>query len=165
MHKLPADPQMSMFPTDSEVDFWRRLNAGERLDCPCCKRYAQIYRRKLHTGMALQLIQLYRIGGADRFVHVKEMHQHFSGTGDLTKFKYWDGMIPGAKAEDDTDHKTAGTWKLTAKGVKFILGKILLPEYALVFDDRVLGFSDSSIDIEYALGDKFSYEELMRGKA
>lgn len=159
---LPATAQLSMFPTDSEVDFWRRLNAGESLDCPCCKRYSQIYTRKIHTGIALQLIQLYRIGGSITFVHTSKLiAPGSSGIGDFSKAKYW-GLIEPKENTDD-DKKSSGFWRLTPLGVAFVRGKKTIAGAALVFDDKVIGFTDEPVDILGALGKKFSYDELMNG--
>jgi len=50
---------------EQKQEFFRKLNNGEELTCPCCRRFAKIYHRQIHAGIALQLIRLYRLGGAD----------------------------------------------------------------------------------------------------
>jgi len=150
---------MNTMEMESEL-FMSDLRNGAKKACPCCGRYAQIYKRKLHAGMTMQLIKLYRIGGHERFIHVNEMANFFSGTGDMTKFKHW-GCIISAENEPDSQTKTSGKWKITSKGVSFILGYIKLPECAYIYDDRLLSFSPQEIGVLDALGNKFSYMELM----
>lgn len=160
--KLPPSAQLSFFPTDSQMDFWKRLNAGESLDCPCCKRHAMIYTRKIHTSIALQLINLYRLGGHVAYIHTSKLiAPGSSGIGDFSKAKYW-GLIEPKENTDD-DKKSSGYWRLTSIGIAFVRGKQSVAGAALVFDDKVIGFTDDPTDIRAALGHKFSYDELMNG--
>lgn len=158
--KLPVAAQLSLFPTSSELDFWKRLNAGESLACPCCRRFSKIYTRKIHTGIALQLIQFYRLGGHEDYVHSSKLvAPGASGVGDFSKAKYW-GLIEGKEKTDDAK-KSSGYWKLTKKGVNYVRGNVSLPG-ALIFDDNIIGYTQEHETIQQALGEKFNYQELMR---
>lgn len=145
------------------TDFLNRLKGGEKTDCPCCGRHAQMYHRHLHHNAAKKMVQLYRLGGAVEYIHTSRLIEDGeTGAGDFSKGKYW-GLI--AEAENNWEHKrTSGNWKLTPKGVDFVLGRITIPKTALIFDDRVFGFSEDHVDIHSCLASGgFSYADLMRG--
>lgn len=155
--------QPSFFYTLPEMgdDFRTKLRDGFKGDCPCCGRWAQVYHRRIHSHIARVLIKFYRAGGAERFLHYAEVVKAIraGSFGDFGTARYW-GLIEG-QASDDSAKSSSGMWKLTQRGVDYIEGRLSVPEYAMVFDDTVLGFADKELDIRAALGDKFNYQELM----
>lgn len=141
-------------------DFAAELQNGYKGDCPHCGRYAQVYRRRLHHTVARQLIQLYRLNGANEYVHVRDLVTAAdSGAGDFTKAKYW-GLIT-EKQHFGTDKKASGYWRLTPNGVDFVNNLVRIQEIAIVFDDTVLGFSGNWVGIKQCLSDKFDYFTIM----
>lgn len=141
-------------------EFFDDLRAGNKMLCPCCKRYAQVYRRHLHTSVALQLIILHKRGGADKYVHVRELvTDNMSGAGDFTKAKYW-GLIQEAPIQED-GKKSSGYWKLTMDGVMFVKGLHAIRKTLLVYDDQVIGSEGGVIYINECLGNKFNYQQMM----
>lgn len=143
-------------------EFYQSLVTGEATACPCCGRYAQIYRRRLHTSVCLQLIQLYRIGGPFSYVHVSKLiPKGMSGSGDFTKAKYW-ALIEENPADWDMPHRS-GNYKLTSAGVGFVRNETPIMEVARVFDDEVLGYEGRSVYIREAVQRKFNYDDLMEG--
>lgn len=124
--------------------------------CPNCGRFAKVYRRKLNSTTAKQLISLYRSGGGEEFIHSKNFVVG-TGVGDLTKAKYF-GLLESAHNEDETK-KTSGLWRLTDEGIDFVLGR----KFVLIYNDTVQGFSQEQVSIEQSLGSEFDYQQLMRG--
>ena len=144
-------------------DFQKDLREGHISDCPCCGRHAQMYRRKFHSSMALQLIRLYRLGNVKEYVHASKLIlPNCTGIGDFSKAKYWGLIHPKDKADEG---KANGYWLLTWEGEKFVTGKISIPKEVRVFDDHVVEVSAETITISDALGAKFDYQALMRGEA
>tara|TARA_R110000824_G_scaffold122685_2_gene280024 strand:+ start:5271 stop:5414 length:144 start_codon:yes stop_codon:yes gene_type:complete len=45
--------------------------------------------------------------------------------------------------------------------VDFVCGKIKIPQYALIYNDQVLDFSENEVSIRDSLGKKFDYQQLM----
>lgn len=134
-------------------------NNKDGLTCPCCNRFAKIYKRRLHATIASQLIKLYKLGGANNYIHTKHLVVG-SGISDFSKAKYW-GLIE-ANPELPTDgKKTNGTWRLTNKGVNFIKGNSTISKYILIYQDAPLGESSESVNIYDVLEDKFNYQQLM----
>lgn len=143
-----------------DMNFMNEIIGGDEKECPCCGRFAKIYRRTLHTSVALQLITLFKKGGHHKYIHVSELiPPGTSGSGDFTKAKYW-GLIeeqehtPGKK-------KSSGYWALSDKGIAFVRGNWSIHKYALVYDDRVLGFDGEEINIRSCLGNEFDYSQMM----
>ena len=140
--------------------FFEDLRAGNKMDCPCCGRYTQVYKRCLHHTVALQLIMLHNKGGANNFVHCRELlTENMSGAGDFTKAKYW-GLIQEAPI-DEEGKKSTGYWKLTPTGEAFVKAEIPIRKTLLIYDDKVIGDQDGVVYINECLGNKFNYFELM----
>lgn len=145
---------------EASSDFFEDLRAGNKMTCPCCKRYAQVYRRKLHHTVAWQLITLFKKGGDTKYVHVRDLvTRGMSGAGDFTKAKYW-GLIQECPVEED-GKKSSGFWRLTEAGSLFVRGILPIRKTLLVYDDKVIGDSDGVVYINDCLGKKFNYMEMM----
>lgn len=143
------------------IDFINKLKAGDKTDCPCCGRHAQMYRRSLHHTAAKKLVQLYRLGGDSQYVHTSQLvDTGETSIGDFSKAKYW-RLIAEAQVTDERK-KTSGLWKLTEKGIAFVKCQVTIPRTVLVFDDRTYGFSEDHVTIEQCLsGGGFNYRDLM----
>lgn len=127
-------------------------------ECPCCRQFAKVYKRKLNAGMSASLIALYRAAGrtVGTFVH---------GPSVTTNHEYaqlsWWGLIEEEKVRRP-DGGRSGWWCVTPKGEAFLHGEILYgSSHARVYDGRVLGFTGKNITIRDTLGDRFNYDELM----
>lgn len=139
-----------------------RLRSGWEGNCPTCGRYSKVYHRQIHLSIALQLIQLYKLGGHEKFIHThKLLAKGTSGVGDFSKAKYWQ-LITEKKHEPD-DKKSSGFWRLTDLGLEFVLKKARIKKFAVVYDDRVIDAVGRLVSIEDCLQNKFSYQELMDG--
>lgn len=143
-----------------DLVFKAELLSGQKTDCPCCGRYAQVYKRHINCTIARQLIMLHK--KADRnYLHASLLiPSGQTGQGDLTKAKYF--KLIEAMPEESEVKKSSGFWRLTEKGLGFIKGEILIPEYVLIFDDNVIGVSETHIDIKQSLASGgFNYSDLM----
>lgn len=165
--------QDSFFKTDAEVKekFFAELENGAKKHCPCCGRYAQIYKRQINSSMALQGIAVLRLGGATDYVHMSEVLLKVSeilgggvlGGFEFTKLSYWGLAISKSPAVDEVKKKTSGMWKLTPDGVLFLKNQLKVKKYALIYDDTVLRFEGKEVGITEAFKTHFNYQELMEG--
>lgn len=132
-----------------------------RIECPCCKRKAQLYRRHIHAEAARGLIVAYKLGAAEQAVHVSREIPGYQNT-DFARSAYW-GLIEEIEpAEHNGDGGRSGWWKLTAKGRAFVLDtEPLEHKYVWIYADRPLAFDGGEWSIYNALRNKFSYAELM----
>lgn len=141
--------------------FLDRLKKGDEMTCPCCGRFAKIYKRRLHTSIALQLIQLYRLGGSVAYVHASQLiGDGVAGAGDFTKAKYWN-LIEPMTVDTGGEKKASGYWKLTVEGWRFVKAGMSIPEFAILYDDKVLEMAGRMVSIQDCLGKKFDYSALM----
>lgn len=144
---------MTAFPSDmtlAEARTVLRELVDDGHECPVCTQYAKVYRRKIHATMAKTLIAMYRHGGA-AFVHTHEASQ----------LSWWD-LIEEERVRRP-DGGRAGWWRLTRRGVEWVLGLSTVQKYARIYDGRVLGLVGPPVTIRDALGDKFRYDDLMEG--
>ena len=142
--------------------FMQRLLAGEKIDCSCCGRYAQIYRRRIHHSIARQLVELYGLGGGRerRFVHGSQLiPKGNTGTGDIGKGRYW-GLIEPMLRVSKLDN-ASGYWRLTGLGCDFVQAKATIQKVALVFDDKVIGFEGPEVSIQQCWDKRFDYAKIL----
>ena len=141
-----------------------RERVREKLDdgiiCPCCSQFAKRYFRPLHCAMALWLIDLYQLAkreGLDLFFHYSKVHDGHPG--DAAKLVYWNLIEPQHDSEKGA--RNNGFWRITETGRLFVEARISVQQKCVVFNGECVGFDGDEITITEALGDKFSYDELM----
>jgi hypothetical protein len=152
--------QKQLFTTLKESIEWVSENQKDGCICPCCEQISKIYKRRLNSGMAYELIALYKISIFGEYVH----HSRFSETtgGEISKLRYW-GLVIEKPKSDDKNTRTSGFWAITEKGIDFVLNKIKVSRHLFLYDAKFLGFSKEETNIIESLGKSFNYEELMRG--
>jgi len=134
--------------------------------CPCCGRFGKVYKRKLHSSMVAVLVLL------QRFQHLGFTHVHtlINATtspavaaairGDFAKLRYW-GLIEEGFENRGGKQVGSGKWRITGRGAQFVENAITVQRYVWVYNSDALGFHGEQISVYDALGDKFSYGELM----
>lgn len=142
----------------SDVRDWTRTHAENGVDCPVCTQRVQVYKRKLNSGMARSLIQMYKVAGTD-WVHVPT--QIGARSREEGKLAYW-GLVEESLMPRD-DGGRAGWWRVTSKGELFVLKRLRVPSHARVYNGRALGLMGNPTSITDALGAKFNYSDLMAG--
>lgn len=149
-----------LFESAIKDEFMLKLRAGEHLPCPCCERYAQVYKRGIHQNLVHFMRTLNAAPTDDEgFVDVPELLRRFRAARDFCVLKYW-GLLE-QKQNPNTHTRTSGRYRLTARARSFLKGEQTLPKYALVFDDRVLEFSKEHVSISDVMQEKFDYSELV----
>lgn len=135
-------------------------NMVEGSHCMCCGQMVRQYRRKLSRPMAQALTIFYQHGGTREYVHGPRV----LGTmrGEEARLSYW-GLTEELK-ERRPDGGRRGFWRVTLKGEDFLEGRIVVPEYALVYNSTFQGLRGKKIDIKQALknGD-FNLRALLDG--
>jgi len=111
------------------------------------------------------LIALYhRSRDRNEYFHVRDIRvgSEPTGWGDWAKLRYWKLIEEMPKDDSDETRKTSGRWRITEKGITFVERSSFVQKYCLIRLHEHIGFEGDLIDIVDALGDRFSYEELMR---
>lgn len=134
--------------------------------CPCCGRFGKVYKRKLHSGMVAVLVLLYRFQSLG-FTHVHTLINATTSPavaaavrGDFAKLRYW-GLIEEGRDSQKSAKGGNGKWRITGEGARFVEGATYLPKYVWVYNSSPLSFTGGQISVYDALGEKFSYRELM----
>lgn len=134
--------------------------AGYR--CPCCGQFVKEYARKLNSSMARVLILIYQSGNFE-YLHVEDFLKKLN-RGDLRadfhKLRYW-GLLKKKIENREDGSARNGFYKISPLGIMFVEGKLTVNEKILIFNNEFKGFTGNQINIHQALGNKFSYKELM----
>jgi len=139
-----------------EARQWLRKRVNEGTDCPCCKRFAKVYKLKINTNMARFLISVAR--KKTEWVHYNECD--YVGR-DYPWIRLW-GLAETSKSEE-TKKNMSGLWRITNKGRLFIHNEITVPLHVYAYDGEVIRASEEQVSVVESLGDKFNYQELMDG--
>ncbi len=140
-------------------------NASKGVDCPCCGRDCKIYKYKLHHSMVECLAGLVLQYQKTRaWYHVTRIAIRggyaTSKGGHLAKGVHWDLLVAKPNIDDPTK-RMLGYWKPTQLGIDFVYGRIKLPEWVLLYQNKVIEIAQTKIDVKTALGQYINYEELM----
>lgn len=138
--------------------------SSDGIGCPCCGRLAKVYKRKLHTEMALFLIGLVKKYKENRdWVNIRDVipggDKSSKASSDGAYLVHWRLIEAQPKPQGG---KKQGFYRPTERGIQFAEKKIRVPSHVALFDNKVVGWNDKLVYIDEALGDKFDYQELMR---
>lgn len=137
--------------------FTKLRNTKAGINCPCCGRYAKVYKRPIDATTATLLIEAYRRFDLNTF-HINELvHEKKPATG-FSVLRYW-GLVEFSKNPDPFDKHTTGFWKVTERGKRWVKQEVKIPKYRLLFDNTVLGTEGPHIGLFEV--PKFNKEELL----
>lgn len=146
-------------------DWIREQAAGDGCKCFACGRWTKIYHRTITSSMARALILIHKYYFKYDHNVLKSMHiegflkrcRTSSATrGDVAKLRFW-GLI--RKNENKSGH-----YYYTAEGARFVKNELMVPRYAVVYDNHFFGLEGESFMIVEAFKNYFDYEELMSSK-
>ena len=129
--------------------------------CACCGQLVKLYKRKFNSSMARDLIALYRkTDSGYTYYHSEEIAKGNHSSREISRVLHW-GLVEEQPNQHDKNKRTSGYWRITSKGMKFVEGRNEIASHIFIYNQRLYGFSDTNISIHQALGNKFSYPELM----
>ena len=130
--------------------------ARDGVECPCCRHFVKVYRRKLHREMATFLIHLvrqYRRTG--EWTHVRDLDA--AGTRksstDASYLVHW-GLL---------ERRGRGEYRPTEEGIDFVMDRIEVSRWVELRNNEPQDFSSETVSVVNALGSPFDYKALMRG--
>ena len=80
--------------------------------------------------------------------------------GDVPKLCHY-GLLERAPGKREDGSSRNGYYRVTAKGIAFVAGKLEVPRYVILYNNKVLGFSGETINVIQALKGRFNYQDLM----
>jgi hypothetical protein len=133
------------------------LRAGVEGGTTClgCGQHAQVYRRRLNSGMAFALVLLAKEKQAQpqEAYHVRSLLlRHGFHTGDYCYLVHWNAI--SRRKPKGEECYPAGYFRLTSKGFAFALGQKELPAAVYLYGEQVLGFEAKRVGVERALGSR-----------
>ena len=128
----------------------------------------KLYKRTMTSAPAIWMIKLYRINGAEgrEFVYMPKVLDTMKGTpaqggyGNLGQ--HWE-LVERKRGIREDGSNRVGFWRLNDDGRDFVLGNLLVPKHAYVYNSRVFDFDGPDWSIYDALGEGFDYNDLMNG--
>lgn len=152
---------LDMFPSKDDIikelrEENKRLRATKLgTYCVVCDRKCKEYHRPMYASQAADLIRLYwvdRDQPSEKVFHANRFRRG-KNDGGFALLQNWGLAISGVKA---------GFWGITEKGKQFVNRSLRVPKRVVMYNDEFLRFDlDETIDIDDALGEDFSYTELM----
>lgn len=137
------------------AQYQARLQDG--LHCPVCERWHKINGRNISASNARFLVLAARAHRRDWF-QIKPLITRFGISSSATAMKHWN-LIEGTSGRRQ-EGDPAGSWRLTELGIEFVLGRVGVPETALILDDVCIGFAGREDFMIWDARD-FDYQEAM----
>lgn len=147
----------------------------EGCNCPICGQYAKEYERQITSAMVKTLwlvkewFELNDPTLDQKYVHVDEHINTLprnrqpttrGASGDFAKMRFW-GLIAESPSIRADGSSRAGYWRITQKGVDFLMDKIKVPKTAIVFDNKLFKLTNDPVSVHDCLKKRFNYNDLM----
>lgn len=143
----------------------KALIEGKPTQCNDCGQRVARYKITLNSGMAMSLIWLAKASKYDSnsWIHIQSTATRMVlASRSYPKLQHW-GLIEPSLNLDPTK-KDSGKWRITEKGLRFVRAEESVPSFYLVYDNKVLEWSDRTVSIVGALGKKFDYRKVLEEK-
>lgn len=129
-------------------------NIEKGMSCPCCGQFAKAYKRRVRGNHVRFLFDVVRHSTEEQpWVHYTKCQ--YAGR-DYAYLRHY-GLAEVKERE--------GLWKLTDTGGRFLVGKVTIPEWILVFNNAVVAQADEQVGVRDCLASAgFDYDELMYGE-
>lgn len=147
--------------------------------CPICGHYAKEYERHITTAMVktLWIVKQWfekNDPGLDKKwlqvenyvaeLPLKIRPLHRGASSNFSLLKHWGFIVqrPGVRADGSN---RIGYWRITQKGIEFLNDKMKVPKFAVIYNNKLIRFSDDPVSVRDCMTKKFSYAELMAIKS
>ena len=135
-----------------DQEFIQKLrNSNKAIECPCCKRKAKFYNRKLNDKLCLALIHILKYyrhhpdqpHQLDYFDYTEMFKDYPKLKVDFPKLQYWDLIeAKGSMKKRNGEPifvKEARMYRISENGIKFAQREVAVPLTAIVYNNVVKG--------------------------
>lgn len=138
--------------------------------CPTCDRWGERYEHSINGKTAAALVVFYAmaLGDLGKYIHMEELVKNpktpLNGRADFAKLRFW-GLIERKTTDDrvvEGKVKNTGCYRITQRGVDFVLGNVKIEETVLLYNDTFYGFKGGEVSIHDCWDKQFNYAETMR---
>lgn len=124
-------------------EFFERLQAGERVTCPCCERTAAYNPKTLNNGLCKSLEFLSKAvheegGNRDKWWRRPSRHLTHTQASAAALLRHW-GLAESKGPVSKARGKDSGWWRITARGVDFVFGHLRVPEKIRLYNGQMIG--------------------------
>lgn len=144
--------------TIDETRDWLWVRIEDGAVCPVCEQFAKIYYRKINSTMTLALRTLYRFTQGGNFTQASKLP---GDTHEMSQFLWWE-MVEDEKRIRE-DGWRAGYYRIAKKGVDWLHERISVPEFARIYDARLLELMGDPYWLADAVKNPFNFRKLMEG--
>lgn len=129
--------------------------------CPCCDRWGKIAPFTLTETHALALMWLADAPcDGDGWILVPPIAPKWMLRGkNYSMMSKWNLIEHGGN--NDKSKRSDGYWRITHKGLDFLLGKITVPKTAYIYNNTVQAWSEHCVAFADCFGKYFDYEYVM----
>lgn len=128
--------------------------------CPCCRRWGKINGYQITSTQARGMIWMLKNFSKATWVDLRKAPKWILRSKAMATLHHW-GLLEAQPKDTDPTKRGLGLWRLTPQGRDFVHRRTTVPKHAFVFDNKLIKFSKEQVDVVQALGENFSYEELM----
>jgi hypothetical protein len=149
------DPKTFKLPIHAEIGDKMEIGEARRIlesgilkgtTCPVCHQTCKVYYRQIYETNAKWLIEFNGLSKtrSDEWIHVSDVQG--LPNGDYAKLRYWGLIEPNPKAK-----RGSGLFRIRPWGRLYAEGGATIPLYAVVHNNRLLGFDGPHVNIQAAL--------------
>lgn len=151
--------------TLADAQQFLNVNCNKGTHCPCCNQFVKVYKRKLNSGMAISLIDIYKMHLNVGIASWLQVNKELTDIGKIAypayaSLHYW-GLLEAKNNILNPAKKHSGLWKITPLGIEFVKNQTTVQKYAILYNKKLLKLDGIDINIKDALGSKFNYTQLM----
>jgi len=154
--------ETTLFTSLQEAVAFINANKADGCQCPCCGSDVKIWCKKPISTAVASFVRLCHMYVKDKnygYFHIDDFTVKAKDR-NFSQLVLWGLIDP--QMEDD-DKRASGKWKPTKLGLRWYYERESVPKYVYTYNNCVVKKDyNTMITIREALGDKFTFEELIK---
>lgn len=172
---IPKDPGAGVTLADARADLHKSILDGEERTCPCCSRKVAVTRGMFTGAQAkflVRLVHLFYQRNCEDWIFWKDTDYTAR---DYTCVRYnrlalsQNRTVPPGELNGQNrfvaeggEEGGNGNWVPTQAGVDFVMGRLSVPRFVVMYYGLPLGASKEQVTIRQIEDKKFDYDEAVK---